>query len=292
MKTPTGQPDADLVELNVKVVELAKMAQIRKEELSRRQEEEGVVVKKTQEDKQLRDLFADGGKIAELMLKNIDNINFRNHGTPIKILQFGENCGNIEAYIDFLKIVFNKLRDQFEGGKKVICDPKRGVRIVSVHPKCRVFPGSGTVINDCCGGVNGHEQYCGYTNLQEYPLSADELEVLKKEQGEEMEELTGQILYSVKSIHAHMEGFIETILKSNPDTDALLDAVKVAMVAGVDTFYEFGGRQKVLRQLRDTVIAKIEEKLSTDSDIDEEGIKEIERILNEVGEAVKQQVKK
>ena len=55
-----------------------------------------------------------------------------------------------------------------------------------------------------------------------------------------------------------MEGFIETILKSNPDTDALLFAVKVAMVAGADTFREFGWRQKVLGYLKTTVIAKIE----------------------------------
>ncbi|MEK7172257.1 MAG: hypothetical protein AAB739_05105 [Patescibacteria group bacterium] len=308
MEKPAEQPGTDLAELHARVLELTEMARVRREELReqqvalrKKQKEAEAVEERGREKKRLKDSFIDGANFAEWADKRPRGSSRRSDIYTIKIGKFREgcnyrefrdDCNDIEGYICTLRAFFGRLQDQFQERKKVIDDPKRGTRAVSVPSRCRVFPGSGTVINDCCGGVNGHERNCGAKNLQEFSLNADELKALRKKQDEELEELTREIAAPVKAIHAHMEGFIETILKSNPDTDALLFAVKVAMVAGADTFREFGWRQKVLGYLKTTVIAKIEEKLSTGADIEEEGIKEIERILNEVGEAVKQQVKK
>lgn len=293
MEKPTKQPDTGLAELHAKVVRLKKAVQAKKEERRKKQEEEAAIAKKAGEEKQLKDLFDDGARFAEWAGKEPRrSTGMRSDVYTIKIGRFKDDCNDIERYILFLGYSFKQLQDQFEERKKVINDPKREKKTVSVPPRCRVFPGSGTVINDCCGGVNGHERGCGAKNLQEFSLSADELKALRKKQDKELEELTEEIAPSVELIHAHMEGFIETILKSYPSPDAILFAVKVAMVVGADTFCRFGGRQKVLRQLNNTVIAKIEEKLSTDGKIDDEEIKEIERILNEVDEAVKQQVEK
>lgn len=310
MKKPTEQPDTDLAELHDKVARLKKAVQTKKEERYRKKEETAATAKEAEEEKRLKDSFNNGADFVTWMqeLRDYDytytiNIDGR-HKTSILSGQISvENPNNrvsrhqaakkewIGGYIEFLQTLFKTLQDQFKKRKNVIDDPKRGIKVVSVPSKCRVFPGSGTVINDCCGGVNGHERGCGAKNLQEFPLGADELEALRKKQDKELEELTEEIAREVKSIHAHMEGFIETILKLNPDPDAILYAVKVAMVAGADTFCRFGGRQKVLRHLQTTVIDKIEAKLSTGGDIDEKGIEEIERILNGVSEAVKQQVK-
>lgn len=248
MKKPTKQPDTDLAELNIKVVELAKMAQARKEELLREKDVAEVAAKKAEEEKQLKDSFTNGGEFAKCILAHFgpnDRLLGIGH-RDIEILKVSRRCHTIEEYINLLKIVFKQLQDRFDG------------QIRDLHDPILEAKGMGPLPVQIKGGE----------------ASA------KKEMSS-----------GVAVLRANMEGFIDTILKSNPDTDDLLSAVKVAMVAGVDTFHEFGGRQKVLECLRTVVIAKIEEKLSTDADIDENGIEEIERILNEVGEAVKQQVK-
>lgn len=260
MKKPTEQPDIDLVELNVKVVKLAEMVQVRKEELSRRQEEvrikkeeDEVVAKKAKEEERLKDAFNEGGRFAR-WIQNRHYSNGESDLSWFKTHTFLKEVGWTDSG-DYLK--FLRASEHTTEG-----------------------------ISESTYMKQGRDR----ARLRRQELRTDGRKIEGGESGYETIRAIHKEFWVVA--HAHMEGFIDTILESNPDTDDLLAAVKVAMIAGVDTFHEFGGRQKILGHLRNTVIHKIEEKLLTGTDIDEEEIKEIERILNEVGEAVKQQVKK
>lgn len=297
MKTTVKQPNINLAEVHAKVLKLTEMAQTKKEELHqkleilhKKQKEEKVAKEKAERNKYLKDLFADGGKFAKWG-RLFASVASDSNPYLIEIFGFRQDCRNIGEYIHFLETIFGKLQDQFKEREKHINDPKRKLKTVSNPSRCRAFPGSGTVINDCCGGVNGHRRDCGYSNLQEISLNAAELEVLKKKQGEESEALAKEIAISIKAIHAHMEGFIEAMLaEAGSDSECILYAVKVAMITGVDTFHEFGARPKVLRHLQTTFVDKIEAELSTEADIDKERIGEIERILHEIEGAVRQQI--
>lgn len=264
MKILTEQPVTDLAELHAKVVELEGVAQTRKEELRRKEDEQEaiakkqeVALKKEEEKQRLKVFFADGKNFAGEIMCHGTNLK---NAYSIKVSDLECNCHNIEEYIGFLRTAGNNKAE------KIREDIKR------VRKELDGVPGAGAILRE----RHTQERICTLVD-RENSLKG-ELETIDER-------------FWVAAL-AHMEGFIGRIMERSQHPNDLMGAVKVAMLASADAFHELGGRQKVLEYLQNTVVAEIEKKLSTDTDIDEEGIEEIERILNEVGEAVKQQVKK
>lgn len=261
MKTPTKQPDTDLAELHAKVVELAKVAQTKKEELRRKEAEKKTsaenAAKKAEEEKRLENLFTDGVNFAKWTREYCGADSY-----AIKFSDFSWKCCNTEEYIKFLETA---LADKTEGIRK---------SIENVQDRIDSIPGIRAPFHD------DHTRRV-IQNLENERKSLT-MELLK------VEAMNKRFRVEV---HPHMEGFIETIFKSKPNADALLNAVKVAMIAGADIFREFDGRKRIIKRLRNTVVGEIEDKLSTDPNLDEREITRIERILDEVRKTVEQQVK-
>ena len=254
MTTPTEHPAADLEGLRAKVLELEKMVQARKGELHREQEVKKGAEKKEAEDKCLKELFADGACFARHILKS-------NHEPyKVKILDFECECRTIEGYVVFLKIAPVDRAERIRGSIRHIQDTLNSI------------PGIGIVI-------------C------KEPQTQRQIEDLVKDKNaleKELETLDARFFGAAR---AHMGGFVTTIFKSRTtDMNAILGAVKVAMVAGADAFREFGGRQEILGRLRTAVVGKIEARLTIGEDLDETEIQEVERILKAVQEAVGQQI--
>lgn len=289
METPKKQPPAELAELHAKVIELSETVQAKKEDLRKKQQEDKVATEKKEREIYLDNIYSQGKELAT-RVQGTYGCN-----TIINISGFKEKLivASTENYITWLKDAFMELQNQFTTKKKLIYDPRKERKTIwhppisdrskmdDEEPKGRTCGNEGLPRPPLC-----FKDQPGYDEVVE--LKGDELNNLRKIQKKELEQLTEEIAALARSLHAHMQGFIDAMLKSDRH---ILDAVKVAMIAGVDAFHKFDGRQKVLERFKTTVIDKIGEKLST-KDLNEAGIGDIERILNEVNEAIGQQIKK
>lgn len=286
MKTITEQPDTNFAELRGKVNRLTKITQAKKEELLKKQQEYKVATEKKEREIHLDNIYTKGKGLAMRLQGTYDCLTEQD---TVDISGFEkESIKSTENYIAWLEDAFMGLQDQFKERKESIYNPQKEKK-EKWHPpiRSRLTWEDDEPRGRTCGneGLPRIPQYFedrpGYYEV--VAMKGDELNNLRKIQKEELKQLTGEINALAISLHSHMQGFIDAMLKSDRH---ILDAVKVAMVANVDNFREFGGRQKVLEYLKTTTVDKIEEKLATGTDIDEAGIKEIERILNEIRKAV------